>query len=135
MRGTAVAIPVVVAAASLAAAAAAATIKVGPKANGTTIRLHQQDVLVVSLPGNATTGFAWRVRSVDRKVLKVVSSRYVPRKSGGKVGTGGTFVFRLSALAPGQTALRLAYVQAGGTQAAKTYRLHVAVTKPPPPQI
>jgi predicted secreted protein len=135
-RGAAVVCAAVVAAALVAAVAHATTIvKVGPRANGTSMRLHERDLLVVSLPGNATTGFAWRVRSVDRKVLELLSSKYVPRKSGGKVGTGGTYVFRFMAVAAGKTTLKLGYVQAGGTTAAKTYQLTITVKKPPLPQI
>jgi predicted secreted protein len=135
-RGAASLVAALIAVALGAAVAHATTIvKVGPRANGSSVRLHQRDVLVVSLPGNATTGYAWRVRAVDRKVLELLSSKYVPRKSGGKVGTGGTYVLRFMGVAAGKTTLKLAYVQTGNTRAAKTFRLNVTVAKPPPPQI
>lgn len=116
----------------VAAAAASSIVKVGPKANGSVVRLRTSDILVVSLPGNATTGFAWKVRSVNRTVLKPISTKYVPRPSGGKVGTGGTFVLRFRADQAGRTRLVLGYMQSGSTSAAKTFSLRVFVVKPLP---
>jgi inhibitor of cysteine peptidase len=112
-----------------AAAAAATIVKVGPRSNGKRVALHAGDALVVSLPGNATTGYRWRVRSVDRAVLKPGAVTYVAKKSGGKVGVGGTYVLRFRALRTGITKLRLIYVQAAGTAPAKTYALRVVVLK------
>jgi predicted secreted protein len=136
MRRGAVVFAALLAAAVVTAVGNATTIvKVGPRANGSSVRVHQRDLLIVSLPGNATTGYAWRVRAVDRKVLELLSSKYVPRKSGGKVGTGGTYVFRFMGVAAGKTGLKLAYVQGGNPHPARTYRLTVTVAKTPPPQI
>jgi len=116
-----------------ASAAAGRTIKVGPKANGTSLVLQPSDVLVVSLPGNATTGYAWRLRSVDRSVLLPGAVKYVPRKAPtGKVGSGGTYVLRFRALRIGATRLRLVYVRSGSTRPAKTYVLNVIVKVLPP---
>jgi predicted secreted protein len=115
-----------------ASAAAGRTIKVGPKANGTSLVLQPSDVLVVSLPGNATTGYAWRVRSVTRSVLQPVGTKYVPHKASGKVGVGGTYVLRFRALRGGVTTLRLVYSQSGSGSVAKTFKLHVTVKTPPP---
>lgn len=115
---------------ALATAAAAGTVvRVGPKSNGKVVQLKTSDILVVSLPGNATTGFSWKVRAVDKTVLRPTSSKYVPRSSGGKVGAGGTFVLRFRADHAGTTRLRLGYMQAGSTKVAKTYALRVIVVK------
>lgn len=115
---------------ALATAAAAGTVvKVGPKSNGKIVQLKTSDILLVSLPGNATTGFSWKVRAVDKTVLRPISSKYVPRSSGGKVGAGGTFVLRFRADHAGTTRLRLGYMQAGSTKVAKTYALRVIVVK------
>jgi hypothetical protein len=62
------------------AALAGRIVRVGLSANGKTEVLHPGDVLVVSLPGNPTTGFSWRLRKVDRAVLKLTSSAYIPNK-------------------------------------------------------
>jgi predicted secreted protein len=113
------------------AAAAGRIVKVGPSSNGKTTVLQPSDVLVVSLPGN--TGYKWRVRSVDKTVLRPGSVTYVPRKApSGKAGTGGTFTLRFRALRLGTTSLRLGYVRAGGTRALKAYTLNVVVKELPP---
>jgi predicted secreted protein len=102
-------------AAPLASARSSDVRKIGPKANGTTVLLHTSDVLVVSLPGNATTGYGWRIFSIDKTVLKHLGTRYVPKKAvpGQVVGSGGTYVLRFRAVGPGASPLKLGYVQAG----------------------
>jgi inhibitor of cysteine peptidase len=102
-------------------------VRVGPKANGTTIRLRPTDQLVVSLPGNATTGYSWRIQSVDQTVLKHVGTRYIPKKPI-RVGSGGTYVLRFRAGFSGVTTLKLVYKQAGrSAKVAKRFTLAVSV--------
>ena len=86
--------------------ASAATITIGPAANGTTIRLHPGDTLVVRLPGNPTTGYRWSASRVP-VVLRRLSSTYVPTLPK-RLGQGGTFVFRFAA-ERGSGTLRLIY--------------------------
>jgi inhibitor of cysteine peptidase len=122
-------------AAALAAtsvALAATVVKVGPSSNGKTVVLHAGDALLVSLPGNATTGYQWRVKALDQKVVKLVKSSYVAPKTG-KVGSGGTYKLRFSAVGFGATKLVLGYVQAGSTKSAKKFMLTVVVKKLPSP--
>lgn len=69
--------------------------------------------LVVRLQGNVTTGYAWTCTANGAPVTEVVGEpEYVaglaPR---GKVGTGGTHVFRFRAAQKGQTELRFAYAR------------------------
>lgn len=103
--------------------------RVGPNANGTSIMFPLDTILVVSLPGNATTGYRWRVRQVNREILKPLSVRYMPKKPlPGHVGTGGTYVLRFQAVSYGMTRLRLVYTQAGSSgTATKTFTLRVRV--------
>src|SRR5437764_14304562 len=116
---TLVAVTASVLAFGVGAAVAGRIVKVGPGSNGKTTLLQPSDVLVVSLPGNATTGYAWRLRSVDRSVLLPGAVKYVPRKAPtGQVGRGGTYVLRFRALRLDATALRLAYVRSDGTRPA-----------------
>ena len=102
-------------AAPLASARSTDVRKIGPKANGTIVLLRPSDELVVSLPGNATTGYAWRIFSINKGVLKHLGTRYVPKKAvpGQVVGSGGTYVLRFRAVGAGASPLRLGYVQAG----------------------
>jgi inhibitor of cysteine peptidase len=107
-------------------ATAARTVRVGPKANGSTVTFRVGDTLVVSLPGNATTGYAWRVRLLDQIVLKVARVTYVARKTG-TIGAGGTYVFRFRAVAAGKARMKLGYAQSGGMRPTKTFALVVVV--------
>lgn len=126
-------VPVLAAAALLAAAVPALAgdvVKVGQNANGKTVRLDVGDTLVVSLAGNATTGYEWTVAAIDLKVLKPAGKQYVPKKvAPGIVGAGGTYVLRFRAAAAGKTALKLAYARPWekGVKPARTFSLTVAV--------
>ena len=120
----------------LAASAAFAgrIVEVGQLSNGKTIVLHPTDRLVVTLAGNASTGYFWRVKTLDRRFVKFVSRIYVPSDGDPKVGAAGKYVLRFRAVAVGATPLKLAYVQSGGSGAkpAKTFRLSLVVKAPPP---
>ena len=123
-------IALAVLAVSVGSALAARVVKVGASANGKTIGLHVRDVLVVTLRGNASAGFSWRVRTLKRTIVKFVRRTYVP---GSGVGAGGKYVLRFRAVGVGTTPLKLVYVQSGHTKAAKTFRLTLVVKAPPPP--
>jgi inhibitor of cysteine peptidase len=118
------------------AALAYRVVRVGRLANGKTIVLRPSDRLVVTLPGNATTGYSWSVLHLDKSVVKYVGQTYVPRSAPGKVGAGGKYVLRFRAVRDGTTKLKLGYLQEGNSNAvpAKTYVLHLTV-KPPPPRV
>jgi inhibitor of cysteine peptidase len=135
-RRSLVAAGVVLAVLLFAASAALASriVRVGPRANGGHVVLHRGDRLIVSLPGNATTGYSWRVRTVNRALVKPLGVTYVPKKvTPPTVGAGGTFVLRFQAIADGTTVLRLVYVQSGNVSArpAKTFALKVFVVAVP----
>ncbi len=88
------------------------TVKVGAAKDGKTVTLRKGDKLVVSLAGNATTGYEWQVKSVKRKVLSLSASKYVPDKNpSGVVGAGGVYKLTFHAAAKGQTTLRLIYAR------------------------
>jgi inhibitor of cysteine peptidase len=107
------------------------TIVVGPGANGTKRSLDRGDLLVVRLPSNPSTGYAWKVRSCTRPVLVLSARTYVPPKPSQRVGASGTAVLRFRAGAKGATALRLAYVRPWetGVAPAKTFTLRVSVAR------
>lgn len=90
--------------------AAAATVNIGPGANGTTIRVHTGDRLVVTLPANASTGYSWSVVSKRTPVVRLVSARYVAPKTA-LLGAPGRFVARFTVRTAGRTTLRLAYAR------------------------
>ena len=81
------------------------------KANGTTTALKPGQDLIVRLAGNPTTGFHWEVKSVTGKAVAAVGEvEYkadpAPRQM---VGSGGMFVAKFHAAAPGQSVITMVY--------------------------
>ena len=114
-------------AASFAGACNGAVVNAGSAQNGKRVSLRVGDRLVVSLKANATTGYAWKIRSVKKKVLKPRAAAYVPSPNPKHlVGTGGVYKLRLKALAKGTTTLRLRYVRGG--ESGGSYALRVVVS-------
>lgn len=78
------------------------------------VGIRNGDALIVALPGNATTGFAWS--DVTENLLPVLESvagvDYFPDPSPpGAGGVGGTFLFRYRAFAVGTQVLRFDYAR------------------------
>jgi len=123
------AVAVVLAACGLFAATAfsARVVSVGLRANGKNVSVRTGGVLKVSLPGNAETGFSWRLKAVERHVLRPGSIRYVPRRTRDGVGAAGNYVLRLRALRSGSTRLRMLYVRHDTGEVALTFGLRVSV--------
>lgn len=112
---------------ALAVACNSTAVSAGLAQNGKSVSLHVGDQLLVSLKANVTTGFAWKIRSVKREVLKPHSIKYVPDPNPKHlVGAGGTYKLRLKALAKGTTTLRLKYLRSGG-EVGTSYALRVIV--------
>jgi inhibitor of cysteine peptidase len=109
-------------------ASSAERVTVGPAANGSRRVLQRGDLLVVRLPSNPSTGYAWAVCSGTGRVLSDAGRQYVPPKTG-LVGAPGTAVLRFRAAATGKTVLRLAYRRSWkqSAPAARTFVLRVTV--------
>ena len=113
--------------AALAAACNGTVVTAGAAHNGKSVSLHVGDQLVVSLKANATTGFAWKIRSVKKAVLKPHSIKYVPDPNPKHlVGVGGVYKLRLKALTKSTTTLRLKYLRSG--ESGGSYTLRVVVS-------
>lgn len=84
----------------------------------------------IQLPGNATTGYAWKCESSDSSVLAMVGSAYLPSASNGMVGVGGTYLFDFKALKAGTATVTCRYYREWeGSQAAlRTVTYHVTVS-------
>lgn len=70
------------------------------------VRVGQQ--LVVSLPGNPTTGFTWEVAQIDESILSQDgATTFQPDSSA--IGAGGTITLRFETKAAGESPLTLIY--------------------------
>ncbi len=115
--------------AALAAACNGTVVTAGAAQNGKSVSLHVGDQLVVSLKANATTGYGWKIRSVEKTVLKPHSTKYVPDANPNKLaGAGGVYTLRLKALAKGTATLRLKYMRSWSGESAGSYTLRVVVS-------
>ena len=129
MRRVIVVLVASAAAVSLAAGAArgSSVLRIGKAYNGKTVRLHPGDRLVVSLAANPSTGYSWHVLRLNRSLVKLAGTRFIPR-SPSSPGSGGTYVLSFRAVAVGTTRLRLGYVRSGPTDPpAQNYVLTLVV--------
>jgi predicted secreted protein len=101
--------------------------RAGQAQNGKSVILSRGAQLVVSLTGNATTGYAWKIRSVNKSVLKPLTVKYVPNPNPKHlVGSGGVYKLSFKARAFGTTVLRLVYAR--GESSGGSYWLRVIVS-------
>lgn len=88
--------------------AAAAEITATEKDAGSTVEIECGDTLSVFLAANPTTGYNWRVSSVDRAVLPEAGPPSYRRDSD-LIGSGGMITLSFEAAAPGKTLLSIVY--------------------------
>jgi inhibitor of cysteine peptidase len=86
--------------------------------DGKTIKAATGKKIEISLKGNPTTGFEWRMVEQKSDVVKAdgkgeyVKGEYVPDKNDPpRVGSGGTFVFKFTTAKPGKATLKFEYLR------------------------
>jgi predicted secreted protein len=96
-------------------AAATRIVGVGGNKNGEDVRIDVGDVIVVSLRSSApSSGYAWRVATINRQVLRPDSVTYVQgARPSTVVGYGGVQVLLFKAIRQGKSPLKLNYRKAG----------------------
>ena len=95
---------------------------------GSLLSLHRGDKLIVTLPGNPSTGFGWQLATGADPMLVRLGEPIFTR--GGKAfGTGGVYRFTFRAAAPGKKAVRFSYRRPfePGSTAAATFEVTVEV--------
>jgi len=98
-----------------------------------TIQMQPGQQLIVRLPANPSTGYAWSQVDAPGKVLKVdapSSFEQIPAgESPSMVGTGGTEIFTFVADSAGQQTLKMEYKRPWETDVppAKTVSFNVSV--------
>jgi inhibitor of cysteine peptidase len=81
--------------------------------DGKTIKAATGKKIEISLKGNPTTGFEWRMVELKSEVVKTDGKgEYVPDKNDQpKVGSGGTYVFKFITAKPGKVTLKFEYLR------------------------
>ena len=80
--------------------------------NGVTLKTTSGQTINITLDSNITTGYKWNlVTEPDAKVLKLLSSEYIPPLASNPpvVGAGGKEVWKFQTTGRGTTSLKLAY--------------------------
>jgi predicted secreted protein len=109
-------------------AAATRVIGVGGNKNGEDVKIDVGDVIVVSLSSHPpASGYAWRVATINRSVLRPDSATFVPgARASTVVGYGGVQILMFKAIRQGKSALKLNYRKAGSA-VNRTFELNVTV--------
>lgn len=85
-------------------------IKLTQANNGESYELHRDDVVVIRLAENPTTGYCWEIEELDKNILALQSSDFfLPEDP--QFGEGGMRVFVFKAKAAGGAHIRLKYWQ------------------------
>lgn len=116
-----------------AAEPAGAGVTVTENDNGGSIQVAAGSQLVVELPGNPTTGYAWQVTANDESILLPTGYKFTPDSAA--AGAGGMEKFTFHVMAPGAVSLELANSRPWETDVppAQTFAVAVeAVAEPAP---
>ena len=84
--------------------------------------------LIISLPGNATTGYTWQVDTYDEAVVSVVELPYIDLGESQMVGAPGLFRFAIYGLSEGRAALDFYYARSGEGKQEPTNESHITVS-------
>lgn len=97
--------------------------------NGRTVAITTGNDLIVSLPGNPTTGYGWEVTIADPSVVKEAQP-VAYMSSSTLVGSGGTYTFQYRTLKAGRTDITFVYRRSWetGVEPLKSYRITLAVS-------
>lgn len=116
-------------AASTSPAKASSNVVLTDRDNGSDVDLAPNTPLVIKLPGNPSTGYAWTVVG-DPSPLKLQKATFQKGKTkSGAVGASGTAVFQLNASTAGMATLTLVYRRSWeyNLPPMKTFSVHVNV--------
>ncbi len=102
--------------------------------NGRTINAAVGDRVVLSLAGNVTTGYDWKIAAIDPAILQEAgdSTYKQDQAPSGMVGVGGTRTWSFNVKATGSSPLTLEYrrsFEPDSQPAAKTFTVIIKVAK------
>ena len=86
----------------IVACAPAQAISLNEKNAGHSVTAHVNDDIVISLSGNATTGYGWKFSSPEEESFEVIKDTYEPNSHPqGMVGVGGQHIYEIKPLKTG----------------------------------
>jgi len=96
------------------------------------VELEQEQILVVTLESNPTTGYRWEVVETQESILEQMGeAEFKPSETGEPplVGAGGWEIFRFKAISAGRMTLQLVYHRPWeeGVEPVKTFSIQVVV--------
>jgi len=75
------------------------------------IRVVAGKEFIITLKGNATTGYEWQLAGpIDEGLIKLIHSEYVPYRTG-LVGSGGRSIWCFKAVGTGKTRISFKYIR------------------------
>lgn len=84
------------------------------------------DEFKIELESNPSTGYRWHLIFFNKKILKFISSEFVP-KTASQIGGGGIERFNFKAIKEGTTSIKLVYKRAWEREATKSDEFFVNV--------
>jgi inhibitor of cysteine peptidase len=95
--------------------------------NNLKFAIRAGDLIEVTLPENATTGYRWAIDHYDRDIIEAVGSE--PRYTSSTIGSGGDVVFTFKANKAGSAEIALKNWRhfQGDASVQKRYRLRIDV--------
>lgn len=102
------------------------------KDNGKVIKVTHDDVIVICLEENISTGYSWQAGDIDRAIIELLEKSYTQPNEDRKVGGSGTRTFRLKAKLPGNVKihLRLRRPWEADDKAIENFELNLTVVNP-----
>jgi predicted secreted protein len=112
---------------------------IGPEANGKTVAVKDVDTVMIRLPGDATTGLIWSVKSVQGKAVEALGGMEYEEDTTNplRIALGGTFkaFFRVQQKGRATVALEYRQVAQDDKAAGKSFKVRLNVqsvaAKPP----
>jgi len=99
------------------------------KDDGSAIEIAVETIIIISLEGNPSTGFAWALDHIDQTILKSSQSNF-DATSDASIGSNGKFTFRFQSVKKGNGKISLKYWRhwEGDASVSKKFEVSVKVT-------
>ena len=91
--------------------------------SGRTVDLRAGEIVEVTLPENATTGYRWAIDRLDPGIVEANEAR--PHYPSGPVGSGGTVTFAFKSTGPGSGEVSLKHWRHFEGEASVTKRFRI----------